>query len=198
MKTITLVVGAFIALTTRSFGQAPLPQPPAPPQASTAAPPPTYSPAELDRIVSPIALYPDPLLAQVLAAATFPADSPDAARWADEHHLLAGRSLTDAIAADQVPWDPSVQPLLPFPSGLEMMASAIAWTEDLGKAFLSQREAVMDAVQRMRQKAWSYDYLQPCTGVVVRSGSFVEILPVNPAFIVVPYHFFERYERRAT
>jgi hypothetical protein len=87
--------------------------------------------------VSPIALYPDPLLAQVLAAATFSQDIPDAARWADDHHYLTGKAVTDAIAADRIPWDPSVQALLPFPSVLEMMASAMPWTQELGDAFLS-------------------------------------------------------------
>ena len=81
----------------------------------------------------PIALYPDPLLAQVLAAATFPQDVPDAARWADEHHYLTGKALTDAIAADRLPWDPSVQALLPFPSVLEMLASDMPWIHDAGR-----------------------------------------------------------------
>lgn len=169
-----------------TFTQAPLPRPPVPPSTSQAAP--SFPPAELDRIVSPIAVYPDPLLAQVLAAATFPADIPDAARWADDHHYLSGSRLTDAIAADQLPWDPSVQALLPFPSVLEMMASSMPWTQELGDAFLAQPDAVMDAVQRMRQKAWSYGYLRACTPLVVRGGPFVEILPANPAFIVVPYY----------
>src|SRR3954471_11997378 len=81
-----------------------------------------YPPAELDRLVSRIALYPDPLLAQVLAASTFPEQIPDAARWADEHHYLTGEPLASAIAADHLPFDPSVQALLPFPSVLHTMA----------------------------------------------------------------------------
>jgi hypothetical protein len=170
-----------------AVAQAPLPTPPAPPQTSVSAPP-TYSPAELERIVSPIALYPDPLLAQVLAAATVSANIPEAARWADDHHYLTGKALTDAMTADQLPWDPSVQALLPFPSVLEMMASDMPWTEELGDAFLGQRDAVMDAVQRMRQRAWGYGYLRSCTPLIVHSGPFVEILPNNPAFIVVPYY----------
>ncbi len=152
------------------------------------APAPSYPAAELDRIVSPIALYPDPLLAQVLAAATFPAEIPDAARWADEHHYLTGAQLTAAIAADRLPWDPSVQALLPFPSVLEMMASAMPWTQELGDAFLAQRADVMDAVQRMRQKAQSYGYLRSNKQVTVSQGPYVEILPVDPGFIVVPYY----------
>jgi hypothetical protein len=110
------------------------------------APPPSYSPAQLDQLVARIALYPDSLLTQVLTAATFPDQIPDAARWADEHHYLTGQALADAIQADQLPWDPSVQALLPFPSVLDMMASDMNWTTDLGNAFLAQQQDVMDAV----------------------------------------------------
>src|ERR1700735_5933499 len=89
--------------------------------------PPSYKPAELDKLVSRVALYPDPLLAQVLAAATFPDQIPDAAKWADEHHYLRGDDLARAIAAHHLPWYPSVQALLPFPSVLQMMASDMNW-----------------------------------------------------------------------
>jgi Protein of unknown function (DUF3300) len=162
--------------------------PPLHPSSSAVGPVPSYPPAELDRIVSPIALYPDPLLAQVLAAATFAMDIPDAARWADEHHYLTGAQLTAAIAADLLPWDPSVQALLPFPSVLDMMASAMPWTQELGDAFLAQRAEVMDSVQRMRQKAQSYGYLRSNPQVTVSSGPYVEIVPVDPGFIVVSYY----------
>jgi hypothetical protein len=138
--------------------------------------------------VSPIALYPDPLLAQVLAAATFSDQVPDAAGWADQHHYLTGPALTAAMAADQVPWDPSVQALVPFPSILSMMASDMPWTEELGNAFLTQQPEVMDAVQRNRQKAWTYGYLRTNSQVVVRNGPYVEIVPVNPDYVVVPYY----------
>jgi hypothetical protein len=143
---------------------------------------------ELDRIVSPIALYPDPLLAQVLAAATFSDQIPEAARWADEHHSLAGIALTQAVAADQLPLDPSVQALLPFPSVLDMMASAMPWTQELGNAFLAQHADVMDAVQRMRQAASNFGYLRSNAQVNVTSGPDIQILPLNPAFIMVPYY----------
>ena len=168
-----------------AFAQAPLPTPPVP--SPTAQPAPSFPAAELDRIVSPIALYPDPLLAQVLAATTFSMDIPEAARWADEHHYLTGTQLTAAMAADRLPWDPSVQALLPFPSVLDMMASAVPWTQELGDAVLAQRADVMDAVQRMRQKAQSYGYLRSTPQVTVSQGPYVEIQPVDPGFIVVPY-----------
>src|ERR1700729_2663612 len=87
------------------------------------APPPSFSPDQLDKLVSRIALYPDPLLAQLLAAATYSDQIPDAAKWADEHHYLTGDDLAKAITGDQLSYDPSVQALLPFPSVLDTMAS---------------------------------------------------------------------------
>ena len=150
------------------------------------APPPSFSPDQLDKIVSRIALYPDPLLAQVLTAATFPDQLADAARWADEHHYLTGEELSKAITDDQLPWDPSVQALLPFPSVLDVMASDMNWANDLGNAVLAQRPDVMDAVQRMRQKAKDFGYLRTNGQVVVSGGPYITIDPVDPAFVVVP------------
>lgn len=154
----------------------------------TAQAPPSYPPDELDKLVTRIALYPDPLLAQVLAAATYPDQIPDAAKWADEHHYLHGDDLARAIAEDHLPWDPSVQALLPFPSVLEMMASDMNWTSELGNAFLAQQQDVMDAVQRMRKKAKDYGYLNTNAQVVVAPGPYITILPVDPAFICVPVY----------
>ncbi len=165
---------------------APLPTPP-PPLPPT-APPPVYPPTELDRIVSPIALYPDPLLAQVLAGATYAAEIPGAAQWADEHRADMGQPLTVAMTAQPLPWDPPVQALLPFPSVLDMMASAMPWTEELGAAFLAQPQDVMAAVQRMRQLASGYGYLRSTPQVQVTTGPYIEIVPVNPSFVVVPYY----------
>src|ERR1700730_11279672 len=140
--------------------------------------PPSFAPDELDQLVSRIALYPDPLLAQILAAATFSDQIPDAARWADQHHYLTGEELSRAIADDNLPWDPAVQALLPFPSVLDMMASDMRWTQDLGDAFLAQPDAVMDAVQRMRQQARDYGYLRTNSQVIVTGGPYIEIRPV--------------------
>jgi Protein of unknown function (DUF3300) len=148
--------------------------------------PPSYKPGELDKLVSQIALYPDALLAQVLAAATYPDQIPDAAKWADEHHYLTGDDLARAITEDHLAWDPSVQALLPFPSVLDRMASDMDWTTELGNAFLAQQQDVMDAVQRMRKKAKDYGYLRTNDRVVVSDGPYITIDPVSPGFIVVP------------
>src|ERR1700676_4631329 len=104
--------------------------------------PPSFAPDQLDQLVSRVALYPDALLAQIFAAATYPDQIPDAARWADQHHYLTGQALADAIQADQLPWDPSVQALLPFPTVLQMMTSDLPWTSAIGNAFLAQQQDV--------------------------------------------------------
>jgi hypothetical protein len=213
-KILLTVVAAMLLASTSApvFAQEPAPQDQAPPaqQAPTpplpqqepppqpapsqappmpqAPPPPAYTPAQLDQMVTPIALYPDPLLAQIFAAATYPDQIPDAAQWADQHHYLSGQALADAIQADQLPWDPSVQALLPFPSVLRMMASDMPWTAAMGNAFLAQQQDVMNAVQRDREKAWQYGYLRSNDQVVVTGGPYVTIMPVNPAFVVVPYY----------
>src|ERR1700683_4017651 len=178
-RAITMGAALAITLTTFipvAFGQAPPP------------PPPSYPPPELDRLVSRVALYPDPLLSQIFAAATFPDQVPDAAGWADQHHYLTGDALARAISDDHLPWDPSVQSLLPFPSVLDMMASDMAWTSEVGNAFLAQQPDVMDAVQRERRRAYDYGYLRTNPQVVVNYGPYISILPANPAFIVVPYY----------
>jgi hypothetical protein len=145
------------------------------------------SPDQLDQLVARIALYPDPLLAQILTASTYWNEIPEAAPWADQHSYLKGDALAAAIQEDNLPWDPSILALLPFPSVLDMMARDMAWTEQLGNAVLTQRQDVMDAVQRMRRKAMDYGYLPSNSYMqVVSDGGYVEILPVNPGVIYVP------------
>lgn len=151
-------------------------------------PPPALPPQQLDDLVARIALYPDPLLAQIMTASTFPDQIQPAAQWADQHHYLSGQALAGAIQEDQLPWDPSVQSLLPFPSVLEMMASDMNWTSSLGNAFLAQQQDVMDAVQRQRRLAMQYGYLASNSQVVVTPGPYIAITPVNPGYIVVPYY----------
>jgi hypothetical protein len=150
--------------------------------------PPVFAPPQLDDLVGRIALYPDSLVAQILAAATYSNDIPQAAQWADQHHYLAGQALANAITADQLPWDPSVQALLPFPSVLDLMAADPNWTAQLGNAFLAQQQEVMDAIQRRRAEAQRFGYLRSNAQVVVSSGPYISIASVNPAFMVVPYY----------
>jgi hypothetical protein len=141
----------------------------------------------LENLVARIALYPDPLLAQILTSSTYWNEIPEAAAWANEHSYLKGDALADAIRADNLQWDPSVLALIPFPSVLNLMAQDLAWTEQLGNAVLTRRADVMDAVQRLRKKAREFGYLRTnpyCT--VVENDGYIEIFPVNPAYIYVP------------
>ena len=148
-----------------------------------------FSPEQLDQLVSRIALYPDPLLAQIFAAATFPDQIQDAAQWADQHHYLSPQNLARAIQSDNSGFDPSLQALLPFPSVLQVMAADMTWTSSLGNAFLSQGPMLQDSVQRMRRQAYDNGYLRNNDQIVVNNnGPWLEIQPYNPAYITVPYY----------
>ena len=153
--------------------------------------PPNFPPQQLDAIVGRIALYPDPLLAQVLTASTFSNQIPDAAGWARAHaYLNGGDALARAIQEDNLPWDPSVIALLPFPTVLDMMSGDMGWTQQLGDAVLANRGAVMDSIQRQRAVAMRYGYLQSNSQVrvVAPAPGDIEIVPVDPAFVYVPYY----------
>ena len=155
-----------------------------------------YPPQELERMVARIALYPDPLLAQIFAAATYPDQIPDAASWADQHHYLNGYGLAEAINNDRLYFEPSVQALLPFPSVLQMMAGDMLWTTSLGNAFLSQGVMLQDAVQILRQQAYRRGYLRSNNQVVVNYvGSYIELTPYNPGYLVVPYYDQDIFDR---
>jgi len=151
--------------------------------------PPMMAPQQLDQLVGPVALYPDGLLAQVLTASTFGYELPDAANWANNHSYLHGDQLAAAIREDQLPWDPSVIALLPFPSVVAYMAQNMQWAQQLGAAVLAQRNDVMDAVQRMRGEAYQYGYLRSnqYDNVVYDPGA-IQIEPVDPALYYVPIY----------
>jgi hypothetical protein len=152
--------------------------------------PPAYAPQQLDAMVGRIALYPDPLLAEVLTAASFPNQIPEADGWARAHAYLGPDQMARAIQEDGLSWDPSVVALLPFPTVLDMMAGDMAWTQDLGNAVLANRAAVMDSVQQQRSVALNYGYLQssPQVRVVNAGPGDIEILPVDPGYMYVPYY----------
>src|SRR6267378_342256 len=153
------------------------------------APPPSFSPGQLDNLVSRIALYPDPLLAQIFAAASFPEQIPDAASWANQYRNLRGNELADAMYQANLQFDPAVQALIPFPTVLDMMARDPNWTSELGNAVLADRSEVMDAVQRMRRYADQYGYLRSNQHIrVVNTGYALEIAPADPSVIYVPVY----------
>src|ERR1051325_5783451 len=144
---------------------------------------------QLGSLVAPIALYPDPLLAQVLAASTYPLEIVQAARWLKKNSKLTGEALTKAAAKE--PWDASVQALVGFPEALKLLDENIQWTTDLGNAFLDQQGEVMDAVQRMRKKAKDGGKLQTTKEQkievkTVEQKTIIEIQPSDPQVIYVP------------
>src|SRR5262249_30406590 len=147
-------------------------------------------PEELDSLVAPIALYPDDLLAQTLAASTYPLEIVQVQQWMANNPNLKDKALADAVSKQ--PWDPSVQGLVMYPDVVQRMAGNIQWTTDLGNAFLAQQSDVMDAVQRMRGKAEGTGNLKTSAQQVVQTKTVeggkqvIEIQQANPDVVYVP------------
>src|SRR5262252_685 len=149
----------------------------------------TLPPDQLDSLVAPIALYPDPMLAQVLAASTYPLEIIQLQQWLSKNPGLKGTALADAVAKQ--PWDPSIQALAGLPEVVKRLADDIQWTTDLGNAFLAQQSDVMDAVQRMRKKAQEKGNLksteqQTVETKVVENKSVIVIEQASPQVVYVP------------
>jgi Protein of unknown function (DUF3300) len=147
------------------------------------------SPAQLDQLTAPIALYPDPLLGSILAAATYPLEVVEAARWLEDpaHAALKGEAL--AAALEPQSWDPSVKFVVSFSEVLRMMNSNLEWTEELGDAFLAQQAEVMDSVQRLRQRAAANGTLTSTPQQTVSTQqNDITIEPTSPDVIYVPYY----------
>lgn len=159
------------------------PPPPPPGQALT--------PDQLDDLVAPVALYPDPLLSQVLVASTYPLELVQASQWLQKNPGLAGPDLTQAV--QQQNWDPSIQALIVFPDVIKRLNDDVTWTTNLGNAFLAQQADVMDAVQRMRLKAQQAGKLasspqETVTTQAQNGQNYIEIQPANPEVIYVPVY----------
>jgi hypothetical protein len=163
----------------------------APPAGAPLPPPPgqALSPDQLEGLVAPIALYPDPILSQILVASTYPLELVQAWQWLQRSPGLTGPALTQA--AQQQNWDASIQALVVFPDLVKRLNADITWTTDLGNAFLAQQPDVMDAVQRMRLKAQQAGKLSstPQQRVTTANESgqpVIEIMPANPEMIYLP------------
>jgi hypothetical protein len=145
--------------------------------------------AELDQLTAPIALYSDPLLGSVLAAATYPLEVVEAARWQNDptNASLGGDAL--AAALQQQSWDSSVKLLLQFPDVLRLMNDDLQWTERLGDAFLAQQADVMDSVQRLRQRAAVAGSLRSTPQqTVATEGEDIAIEPASADLVYAPYY----------
>jgi len=183
--------------------------------AQTAPPATPFTTEQLDQLAAPIALYPDPLVAQILMASTYPLEVVQAARFVKENPSLTGDPLNEALKSQT--WDDSVKSLATFPQVLAMMDGKLDWTQKLGDAFLAQQKDLMDAVQRLRARAQAAGNLkstpeqtvtvepapatagapppppppapgQPPQQVVVEQAppTVITIVPANPQVVYVP------------
>jgi hypothetical protein len=144
---------------------------------------------QLDSLVAPIALYPDPLLAQILAASTYPLELIQLYQWLGKNAGLKDQALVDAVAKE--PWDPSIQAMAALPDVVKRLADDIQWTTDLGNAFLAQQSDVMKAVQRMRTKAQDNGNLkstpqQSVKTEYVETQQVIVIEQADPSIVYVP------------
>ncbi len=176
--TALLLIGAWRLQAAQQPGplspvqQAPVPAAPLPPE-------------QLQELVAPIALYPDSLVAQILAAATYPTQIVEAERFLEQNPGLIGAALGSAV--DQQDWDPSVKALTAFPSVLSDMNQNLSWTSELGDANYNQSADVMNAIQFMRRKAQEAGHLNssPQEAVSDEDGN-VAIAPADPEVVYVP------------
>lgn len=144
------------------------------------------SQAQLAALVAPIALYPDPLVSQVLMASTYPLEVGEAANWQKANSNLKGNALSQAL--QQQNWDASVKSLVSFPPVLQMMGSQLSWTQNLGNAVLAQQSDVMNAIQDLRAKAQQSGALTSTSQQTVSGGNGqpIVIQPANPQVVYVP------------
>ena len=171
--------------------------PPPPPDQDYQGPPPddgpppqqwnALAPDQLNQLVAPIALYPDSLVAQVLAASTYPSQVVDADRFVQSYRNVPPDQLAQMV--NQQPWDPSVKALSAFPSVLSNMDRNLDWTTQLGNAYYNQPQDVMSAVQVDRQEAYRAGRLRSTPQLAVAySPSYIDIEPANPEVVYVPYY----------
>ena len=140
---------------------------------------------ELDQILAPIALHPDPLISQILMASTYPLEVVQADRWAKQNAKLKGDALTAAL--EKQDWDASVKSLVNFPQVLTMMSEKLDWTQKLGDAFLADQKVVLDTIQKLRAKAQESGNLKTTQEqTVIVEEKIIKIEPANPQVIYVP------------
>src|SRR5688572_11233937 len=186
-RSLTAILCTTLLLPGGSRAYAPMQAPvPAPSPAVQAA---QIPPEQLDSLVAPIALYPDPLLAQVLATSTYPLEIVMLQRWLETNWDLKDKELADAVAKQ--PWDASIQALAALPEVVKRLGDDIHWTIDLGNAFLGQQSDAMDAIQRMRKKAHDKGTLktsaqQKVETKVVETKSVIVIEQANSQVVYVP------------
>jgi hypothetical protein len=154
---------------------------PSPPQAAK------QSPKQLQQLVAPIALYPDALVAQILAAATYPEQIVEAGKWMEKHKDLESGKLAKEVNKEH--WDPGVKALTQFPAVLANMNQNLAWTSELGDASVNQPQDLNQAIQDMRQRARQAGNLKTTPQQTVNtSGNTIVIQPATPDVVYVPQY----------
>jgi hypothetical protein len=144
-----------------------------------------FKPEELEQVLAAIALYPDPLISQILMASTYPLEVVQADRWAKQNTSLKGDAVTAALEKQE--WDPSVKSLVAFPQVLTMMSEKLDWTQKLGDAFLADEKKVLDTIQSLRAKAQASGNLKTTKEqTVIVEEKIIKIEPANPEVIYVP------------
>ena len=191
VRNVTAIICAVIILPCNLalYAMQQKPQANAASQASPSAQDAKLSNDQLDSLVAPIALYPDPLLAQTLVACTYPLEIVQLQQWLEKNKNLKDKALTDAVQKQN--WDPSIQAMAPFPDLVKQLSQNIKWTDELGNAFLAQQSEVMDAVQRMRAKAVEKGALksneqQKVETKTVESKTVVVVQPAKTEVVYVP------------
>jgi hypothetical protein len=181
MKTQSFFLVFGLAFAGLAAEQAPPPTQPAPQPAATASPPPSSAPkrsaAELEKLVAPIALYPDPLLATLLPASVYPLEIVQAARFVSDTNNLA--------KLDAQPWDDTVKAVARVPDAIKKLNEDISWTIELGEAFLAQDKDLMDAIQNMRGKAQKAGTLKTSPQQVVTVTNVIVEKTVEQQVVVV-------------
>src|SRR5215471_15862163 len=188
-RLVALVLAFLVLIPLGAIAQTSQPPAAAPPPASSGDQ--LLSAGELDALVAPIALYPDNLLSLVLMASTYPLEVVQADRWASANKNLKGDQLKAAV--DKQGWDDSVKSLVATPDVLTMMSSKLDWTQKLGDAVLAQQPDIMDAIQRLRQKAQANNKLESNkqqTVTVKQEGGkqVIVIQQTDPKTVYVPYY----------
>ena len=144
-----------------------------------------FTQEELDQVLAPIALHPDPLISQILMASTYPLEIVQADRWAQQNKNLKGDAVTAAL--EKQDWDPSVKSLVAFPQVLTMMSEKLDWTQKLGDAFLADQKRVLDTIQSLRVKAQASGNLKTTKEqTMIVEEKIIKIEPANPQVIYVP------------
>src|SRR5882757_3816599 len=157
------------------------------PVPALAAPQSTGPSDRLEQLVAPIALYPDALVAQILAGATYPTQIVEADRWLKQNSKLQGEQL--ATAVDSQPWDESVKALTQFPSVLDNMSTNLSWTSALGDAYFNDQQSVTETVQKLRRQAKDAGNLKSTNEqTVTTQAQTIVIQPANPQIVYVPVY----------